>query len=93
MYGALLTEHTVYINLGRLPNEDWQPNGVLKRLFSGVVEIVQPEVEDFLLRLVVLRRRRPEPFDQRNVADGRLEIPVGRLEAEHALGSLEGRKR
>lgn len=48
-------------------------------------------MEDLLLgrdlRLVALL---PEAVDERDVADGRLEVPVGRLELEHALGRLDG---
>ena len=55
-----------------------EPDEVFGLLLAGVVEVLHPEVEDLLLgvQLGVLRPL-PELGDELDVADGRLEVPVG----------------
>ena len=66
-----------HVHLGRLPNQDREPDEVFGLLLAGVVEVLDPEVEDLLLgvHLGVLRPL-PELGDELDVADGRLEVPV-----------------
>ena len=55
-----------------------EPDEVFGLLLAGVVEVLHPEVEDLLLgvQLGVLRPL-PELGDELDVADRRLEVPVG----------------
>jgi hypothetical protein len=81
-------------HLRRLPDENRKLDVLPDVLRRRVVKILQPEVENLLLGGGggggVGRRLPAEALDERDVADGGLEVPVGRLEAEHALAGLDG---
>ena len=78
----------LFIYLGWLPNQNGKLDFIANLDLGSIVKILQPEVKYLFLRL------NPctlffKPFYESNVSNGGFQIPVRRLQLEHALTSLE----